>query len=167
MFEFLNRSRDQLLEECTVRTDRGSGPGGSKADTTESAVHLTHDPTEITVTASEHRSQHRNRDLALRRLRLEYAFQVRHGVDPERIRVPESLRTYVEQGLRIKPSNAHYPFMVKLVLDVLEAHRGRLSETAATLGVNTNRLGGFLANHGPLHERANALRRRHGHGPVR
>lgn len=167
VFEFLNRSRGRLLEECTVRTHRGSGPGGSRADTTESAVRITHEPTDISVTASENRSQHENRELALRRLRLAYALQVRHGVNPERVQVPETLRSYVEQGLRIKPSNPHYPFMVKLVLDVLEAHRGRLSEAADTIGVSTNRLTAFLTAHESLHERTNILRRRHGHGPVR
>ncbi len=167
MFEFLNRSHERLLEECTVRTHRGSGPGGSRADTTESAVRITHEPTDISVTASDRRSQHENRELALRRLRLAYALKVRHGVEPERVQVPETLRPYVQQGLRINASNAHYPFMVKLVLDVLEAHRGRLSETADTLGVSTNRLTAFLTNHESLHERANALRGAHGHGPIR
>lgn len=166
MFEFLNLSRDQLLEECTVRTDRGSGPGGSKADTTESTVRITHEPTGVTAAASEHRSQHENRRRALRRLRREYALQVRHGVNPERIQVSEALRPYLERGLRINPSNPHYPFMVKLVLDLLEAHRGRLSEAADTLGVSTNRLSQFLTNHDALHERANALREAHGHGSV-
>lgn len=58
-----------LLAECRVDTFRAGGPGGQHQNTTESGVRLVHLPTGITVTARDERSQHRNRGLALRRLR--------------------------------------------------------------------------------------------------
>lgn len=167
MFEFLNRSEDELLDECRVETFRGSGPGGTRADTTDSAVRVTHEPTGFTVKASEERSQHANRRVALRRLRRKYALQVRHDLDPDRVAVPDALREYVENGLRINPKNSHYPFMVKLVLDVLKAQEARLSDTADVFGVSTNKLARFLKRDGDLHAAANVLRQAHGHGPVR
>ena len=58
----------QLLRECDVETYRASGPGGQHRNKTESAVRMTHRPTGITRVATEHRSQLRNRQLALERI---------------------------------------------------------------------------------------------------
>jgi protein subunit release factor A len=60
---------DALLAECRVETFRAGGPGGQHQNKTESAVRLTHLPTGTTVTARDSRSQHRNRQIALGRLR--------------------------------------------------------------------------------------------------
>jgi len=49
-------------------TMRASGPGGQHVNRTESAVRVTHLPTGIQAVASEERSQHWNRKLALARL---------------------------------------------------------------------------------------------------
>jgi ribosome-associated protein len=58
-----------LLVECRVETFRAGGPGGQHQNKTESGVRLTHTPTGISVTARDSRSQHRNRQIALARLR--------------------------------------------------------------------------------------------------
>jgi len=50
-------------------TMRASGPGGQHVNRTESAVRVTHMPTGVQATAMEERSQHRNRKLALARLK--------------------------------------------------------------------------------------------------
>ena len=55
-------------EDVRVDTHRGSGPGGQHRNKVASAVRLTHLPTGIVVTASEDRSQHRNRAVAWERL---------------------------------------------------------------------------------------------------
>jgi peptide chain release factor len=54
--------------ELRWETMRASGPGGQHVNRTESAVRVTHVPTGIQATATEERSQHRNRKLALARL---------------------------------------------------------------------------------------------------
>ena len=62
-------SDDGLLAECRVETFRAGGKGGQHQNTTESGVRLIHLPTDVRVTARNERSQHRNKTLALERLR--------------------------------------------------------------------------------------------------
>src|SRR5438552_12915927 len=59
----------QLLDQCEVDTYRASGPGGQKRNKTSSAVRLRHPPSGLIVIAEESRSQHENRERALKRLR--------------------------------------------------------------------------------------------------
>ena len=59
---------EKLKRECDVETYRASGPGGQHRNKTESAVRMTHRPSGIVRVATEHRSQLRNRELALERI---------------------------------------------------------------------------------------------------
>jgi protein subunit release factor B len=59
-----------LLAACEETFFVGPGPGGQHRNKTESAVRLFHPPTGVTVTATERRSQPRNRAAALERLRV-------------------------------------------------------------------------------------------------
>ncbi|MGE5894100.1 MAG: peptide chain release factor-like protein [bacterium] len=65
----LPESNDKLLEECDVMTFRSGGPGGQHVNKTESGVRLVHRLTGIAVTCRQERSQIRNRDICLERLR--------------------------------------------------------------------------------------------------
>jgi peptide chain release factor len=55
--------------EITFETLRAGGPGGQHQNRTESAVRATHRPTGTSVVARDERSQHRNKALAVERLR--------------------------------------------------------------------------------------------------
>lgn len=58
-----------LLAECRVDTFRAGGKGGQHQNTTESGVRLVHRPSGVRVESRTERSQHRNRQRALGRLR--------------------------------------------------------------------------------------------------
>jgi len=75
---------DALLAQCRVETFRSGGPGGQHQNVTESGVRLVHLPTGVRASARDERSQHRNRTLALKRLRGKLEALTR----PETPRVP-------------------------------------------------------------------------------
>ena len=66
----LSESREATENEIRYETLRASGPGGQHVNKTESAVRAVHIPTNMSVVASDQRSQWQNKKLATERLLL-------------------------------------------------------------------------------------------------
>jgi peptide chain release factor 2 len=97
--------------DVRVDTFRASGAGGQHINKTDSAVRLTHLPTNIVVQCQDSRSQHSNRDVAWRRLRSRlYDFEMRKRMEAQQqleatktdVGWGHQIRSYVLDNSRIK-----------------------------------------------------------------
>lgn len=75
---------DEISRDCEVSAFHATGHGGQCVNTTDSAVRTRHVPSGLVVVSRESRSQFRNRQLCLQKLREEFA---RRAVVPTK-RVP-------------------------------------------------------------------------------
>ncbi len=91
------------IKESDVRTDtmRASGAGGQHVNKTDSAIRLTHIPTNIVVQCQQDRSQHRNRAMAWDMLRAKlYEAELRKR--EQKAAAEQALKTDIGWGHQIR-----------------------------------------------------------------
>ena len=121
--------------DIRIDTYRSSGAGGQHVNTTDSAVRITHMPTGIVVTSSE-KSQHQNRDIAMKALKSRLYQQEldRRNAD---INAAHEAKGDAGWGNQIR-SYVLQPY--QMVKDLRTSH-----ETSDTKGVLDGDLDGFMA----------------------
>ena len=131
---------DIEIDPNDLRVDvfRSSGHGGQSVNTTDSAVRITHIPTGMVVTCQDEKSQHKNKDKALKVLRARLLDQL---MEEQEAGIAETRKTQVGSGDRSERIRT-YNFPQSRVTD----HR---------IGLTTHRLTEFLD--GDLDEMIEAL----------
>jgi predicted TIM-barrel fold metal-dependent hydrolase len=147
---------DELLAECRVDTFRGTGRGGQKRNRTESAVRVTHEPSATSASSDESRSQHTNRQLAVRLLRWELALASRNP-NPEATNQSASL-----PGWR----SPEYAAWLATALDHLAACGYQVGQAARELGMSTGKLVHEFGRHSRVWDAVNHARGDQGMPPL-
>ena len=175
--QWLFSDETALLKNCRVDTYRSHGPGGQRKNKVETAIRLVHEPSGISAQGQQTRSQGRNKTLALRNLRMHIACRCRQPQDLAQCAIPDTIaecfqrRPGAPRHVRLRLSlpsgkRCFWP-VAAFVLDVFDAAEGQLSTAARALAISTANLAAFLRSHRHLLAAAQAIRKSHGHTPLR
>lgn len=106
------------IDPADLRIDvyRASGAGGQHVNRTESAVRITHEPTQIVVQCQNDRSQHKNKATAMKQLRARlYELELQQRREKQQVQEDQKadvgwgsqIRSYVLDQSRIKDLRTH------------------------------------------------------------
>ena len=150
---------EELLRQCETERLRRSGPGGQRRNKVETGVRVRHKPTGIVVEACERRSQAENRQVALGRLRIQLALEIRCPAEPGQ--APSRLWRSRSSAGRISVNAAHedFPALLAEALDRIAAHKGDVKPAAEALFCTPSQLIKLLKKEGDALPLVNRWRR--------
>ncbi len=160
--EILLAEDDVLARRCRFEAFRGSGPGGQKRNKTSSKIRVVHPLSGLSAEAGEQREQSRNRAVALRRLRIEAALQMRLPADAARTALHD-----LPGWADVSPRGLTFPQIAARVLDVMESAGWVVREAADQLKISTGQLSKWLTADPAVHAHVNQNRQKLGLKPLR
>ncbi len=122
----INDDIDIDIAESDLRIDtyRASGAGGQHVNTTDSAIRITHIPTNIVVQCQQERSQHKNKAKAMKMLQAKlYDYEMRKK--QEKIDASNAEKTDIGWGHQIRSYVLHPYQMIKDLRTQVETSRSK------------------------------------------
>lgn len=123
---------------------RRSGPGGQHRNKVSTAVVLSHRPTGVKAEANERRSQAENRAVAIFRLRIHLALDIRMQHKADDLPSPLWQSRWVGGRIEVSPTHEHFPTLLAEALDVIVAAGFDPKSAAAVLRCSVSQLIKFL-----------------------
>ncbi len=99
-------------EDLKIDTYRSSGAGGQHVNVTDSAVRITHLPTNIVVACQNERSQHQNKQVALRVLKAKL-YEIKDQEKRKELEKTSGTKQRIEWGSQIRSYILHPYLLVK------------------------------------------------------